>query len=110
MCLKLNELVSLYSQAKLDNPNLFIYNDLDTLECDSIFKESYDLNIKLIKADNKYKIFVFIGKDSKLIFNCLLVESTDNLQNEYDTLKSEINNLTLTELFDKYYKKLKMNL
>lgn len=109
MCLKLEELINIYKEAKANNPNLFIYDEVETCNYDYICKEGIDINIKMIKANNLYRIFIFISRQGTLLFNGMIKESNNNLIDDYNILVNEINCLSIENLIDKYYEDLKRN-
>ena len=95
---------------KQDNPNKWKYDNVETIFFDSTHKDYYDIDIKMIKADDNFKLFILLGKDGRLEFNCLLEESNNNLKSEYENLKKDLYELSLSEFIEVYYKKLKSNL
>ncbi len=103
MDLNLKKLEELYKNAKKRNKNLFIYDEVENIDFYSIHKDGFDINIKRMISKNTYKIFILIGKKNKILFNCPIAESTDNLKDLYNRLLEDINELTLDEVINKYY-------
>lgn len=109
MYLKLEELINIYKEAKANNPNLFIYDEVETCNYDYVYKEGFNVNVKMIKNNNKYKIFIFISKQGILLFNGILKESNSNLIDYYNVIVNELNSLSIEDLISKYYEDLKEN-
>ena len=110
MCLKLQELSNYYFERKQNEPNKYKYTDLKVIENYSIDLQSYDMNVRYIFADGKYRLFVFVGKDNKLIFHGLYKESVSDLNDEYKVITSDMIYLSVYKYFDKYYEILKKNI
>ena len=110
MCLKLQELSSFYYERKKKEPNKYKYSDLKVIENYSIDLQSYDMNIRYIFAEGKYRLFIFVGKDNKLIFHGLYRESVSDLNDECKVLITDMMSLSVDEFFDKYYEVLKKNI
>ena len=72
--------------------------------------QNYDVNVRYIYADGKYRIFVFVGKDNKLEFHGLYRESVSDLNDEYKVITSDMMTLSVDKFFDKYYEILKENI
>lgn len=110
MCLKLQELSNFYYERKQKEPNKYKYADLKVIENYSIDMQNYDMNVRYIFADGKYRIFVFVGKDNKLVFHGLYRESVSDLNDEYKVIISDMMSLSVDKFFDKYYEVLKENI
>lgn len=110
MCLKLQELSNFYYERKQKEPNKYKYADLKVIENYSIDMQNYDMNVRYIYADGKYRIFVFVGKDNKLEFHGLYRESVSDLNDEYKVIISDMMSLSVDKFFDKYYEILKKNI
>ena len=110
LCLKLQELSNFYYERKQKEPNKYKYADLKVIENYSIDMQNYDVNVRYIYADGKYRIFVFVGKDNKLEFHGLYRESVSDLNDEYKVITSDMMTLSVDKFFDKYYEILKENI
>ena len=108
MCLSLEKLIGLYNNAKENNNNLFIYDEVENIDVESVHKDGYDINIKRMKTGSIYRVFIFLGKDKEVVFNCPIAESTESLSYVYETLKEDVVNLSLEEIINKYYEKLRI--
>ena len=105
---KLEELCSLYTKYK--DYNNYIYDDVYTIMYDYKDIDNITLNIKLIKVDNQYMIFIYIDDIDKLSFNGLLEESDKDLTKSYELLKEDLRYLSFENFIDKYYERLKNNI
>jgi hypothetical protein len=109
MCLELEKLNKLYLDEKAKDENKYTYNNVRTIDNTSIDKEKYDMNVRYIFADDKYRIFVFIGTDNKLIFHGLYIERDTDLDDEYKVIKNDMISLSVSSFVKKYYEKLIKN-
>lgn len=107
MCLKLKELINMYNNLKLKKSNLFEYNQIENIEYDYFNKEGLDISIKLSKVCESNKIFIFISRQGKLLFNGIIKESHNDLHNDYNKFINEINTLTIEDFINNYYEDLK---
>ena len=105
---KLEELCSLYIKYK--ELNNYIYDEVDTLMYDYKNIDKYTINIKLIKVNNEYMIFIYIDSIDELLFNGLLEQSNDDLKDKYELLREDLRYLSFENFIDKYYDKLKSNI
>ena len=95
-----------------DDIDLKIHFQLDSvflveIEYDYFNKEGLDISIKLSKVCESNKIFIFISRQGKLLFNGIIKESHNDLHNDYNKFINEINTLTIEDFINNYYEDLK---
>lgn len=103
---KLEILCDLYKKVdknyNSDKNSVLEYDDKDFGE--------YEIDISLNKQNKEYLIFIFIEKDSNLIFKGLYEKNTEDISNSYFALKQDLYNLNIEDFVEKTYEKLIENL
>ena len=92
---RIDSLVEIYN----NNKGKYLFDEANTIE----FDEKDNINISLVLAKGKYYIFIFLLEEGNLIYKGLYMQSNYNLNNEYDQLKEDMNNISCSEFIDKYY-------
>lgn len=104
MCLELQILCDRYKEMMEQNPNLYIYDEVETLEYENIHKDGLSLSIKVIKVEDSYKLFFFVSKLDKLILMYLIEESDKDITNKFDNIFSDMQFMSVEMFIKKYCK------
>lgn len=97
---KINALKAKYLEEK----NKFIFEDTEIKKYDDFEYDDFIISINMISTNNKNMIFIYGDQSEHLAFKFLYKESNDGLINDYNSLKNEMQNLSLEEIIDKIYK------
>ena len=104
---QLESLFNLYhtniEKFKFDNHESNVLEFNDRLHDDLLF------TITLNKIENIYYIFLYIEKESKIMFKGLIHKSVNNLKDSYNQLLEDLSNMNLEEYISKYYTTLEKN-
>lgn len=104
---QLNNLFDLYKtssnkfKSETDESNVLEFNDK--------IHDDLLLSLSLNKIDNLYYIFLYIEKESKIIFKGLIDYSTNNLKNLYSEILNDLSSVNLESFISKYYTNLEKN-
>lgn len=105
MCLELQKLCDRYKKMKTDNPKLYVYNEVNTLKYNNLYKQGLDLNLKMISTENIFKIFFFVSRQNKLILMYPIIESINDLNDEYNIILKDLETLDVQKFIKKYCNK-----
>lgn len=104
---QLENLFDLYK--KYNNKFKFNNHEPNILEFNDKTHEDLLYGISLNKINNFYYIFLYIEKESKLMFKGLIHKSTDNLKDLYNKIFDEFSNENMESFVSKYYTSLENN-
>lgn len=104
MCLELQVLCDRYKELKENNPNLYIYDEVETIEYENIHNNGLSLSVKMIKVKESYKLFFFVSKIDKLILMYLIEESENDLSTKFNSIFSDLCSMSIDMFINKYCK------
>ena len=96
---KLDALKAKYIEEK----NRFIFDDTEIVEYDDFKHDDITISISMIFANNKNMIFIYGDHREHLAFKFLYKESKNSLVSDYNSLKKEMQDLSLAQKIDKIY-------
>ena len=104
---ELTTLCSIYKEYK--NAVTFREDNSETIEFDEKVEDEHTISISMNKINNTYYIFLYVEKDSKLIFKGLLQSDEKMLNGEYNFVKKNLYSMNLEEILKFYSEEMKKN-
>ena len=100
---ELTKLIDLYINNK--NKVTFNTDNSEVVEFDDKVDADYITSISMNKIENLYYIFIFVEKDSKIIFKGIYLRGKSELKESYENLKQDLKDFSF-EKFIKMYSKI----
>lgn len=100
---ELTKLIDLYINNK--NKVTFNTDNSEVVEFDDKVDADYITSISMNKIENLYYIFIFVEKDSKIIFKGIYLKGKNELKESYENLKQDLKDFSF-EKFIKMYSKI----